>query len=366
MGKRELLIVVGFLVAGAVVYQFTAPPPAEGRSFTLRRLIDEIRSDIRRDSTNATVTVTGTLDVSRAVEEVRLSGINGRVEVHGEDRDDVAYEVRVHSTGPDATLAESYARRSVLIEDDLGKSIWLRMDYPPEGQQRSEITLRLPRRMALRLEGGNAISINALRALRLEAVTGEAVIDDVAELGGTHRNGRLTVTGAGSVSLTLTSSRATFTGVSGPIALRASRGETHISDSTGAVEIEQTSNELRLVGHDGTITISGTGGEVYVEQPQREVRVDVRNTEVSVTLDRAVPVTVLTTNQPIVLRLAGPPPIVLDARITDRGTITADDFQLMPTVDGNQSSIEHAFDGARATRVLLRNRRDDIVIRLGK
>ena len=62
MGRRELLIIGAFFLIGAVVYQFTAPPPAEGRGFTLRRLIDEIRSDIRRDSSDATNTVTDTIE----------------------------------------------------------------------------------------------------------------------------------------------------------------------------------------------------------------------------------------------------------------------------------------------------------------
>jgi hypothetical protein len=148
--------------------------------------------------------------------------------------------------------------------------------------------------------------------------------------------------------------------------LRASRGETLVSASTGSLEIEQTSNELRIVEHDGMVTVTGSGGEVHVEHPRGEVRVDVRNTEVDVLLDAAVPVTILTSNEPILLRLDGPPAIVLDARVSESGTITADDFQLTPTVAGNQSTIEHSFDGARGARVLLRNRRDDIVIRRDK
>ena len=36
MGKRELLLVVGFVIVGVVVYQVTAPPPAPGeRGFSL-------------------------------------------------------------------------------------------------------------------------------------------------------------------------------------------------------------------------------------------------------------------------------------------------------------------------------------------
>ena len=44
MGKRELLLVVGFLLAGAIVYQATAPPPAPGeRSFSWTQVVEHFR-----------------------------------------------------------------------------------------------------------------------------------------------------------------------------------------------------------------------------------------------------------------------------------------------------------------------------------
>ena len=48
MGKRELILIVVFVMLGATVYQFTAPPPAPGeRSFSLSGIIDEMRLEVR-------------------------------------------------------------------------------------------------------------------------------------------------------------------------------------------------------------------------------------------------------------------------------------------------------------------------------
>jgi len=44
MGKRELVLVVGFVLLGVVVYQFTAPPPPPGsEGFSVGGLIRHIR-----------------------------------------------------------------------------------------------------------------------------------------------------------------------------------------------------------------------------------------------------------------------------------------------------------------------------------
>ena len=65
MGKRELVIAVLFIVAGVVVYQVTAPPsdPSNG-GFSLRRMADEIRREIRGQRETAETTFTATRPVA--------------------------------------------------------------------------------------------------------------------------------------------------------------------------------------------------------------------------------------------------------------------------------------------------------------
>jgi len=367
MGRRELLIIVGFFAVGSLLYWWTAPPATESSRFSLGRLVDEIRADIRRDSSDTTFTHAGTIALSGSVAEVRLSGVTGDVLVTGEDRADIAFELLVHSTGPDEATAVEYAKSTALVEDDLGGTLGLRVSYPPEGRQRTEIVMRVPSRLGLRVEtqsSSNTSVISDLRAVRLEGTVGETTLERIAgEVSGSHRNGRLTVTGAGSVSLTLQQSRATFADVTGGLALNATRGETRIVGSGGAIEIEQANNELRIEEHDGAIRVSGSGGQVEIVGPRREVEVDVRRAEVEVVLARAVGVTVITTDEPLRLVLEGQPAITLDAVIAGSGEIDAGDVGLTATRGQDQTSLTHAFADPAPTRVVLRNRRDDIVIR---
>ncbi len=367
MGRRELLIIVGFFAVGSMLYWWTAPPSTESTGFSLRRLVDEIRADIRSDASDATFTHTGTIVPSTFVAEVRLSNVTGDLRVIGEERDDIGYELMVHSTGPDEATATEYAKRTVLVEDDLGDTLGLRVSYPPEARQRTEIVLRLPRRLGLRVEGGNSSDISNLAFLRLEGTVGETTAGGIeGEVGGSHRNGRLTVTGAGSVSLTLQQSRATFAEVTDGLKLNATRGETHITGSRGPIEIEQSNNELRIEEHDGVIRVSGSGGQVEIVSPQREVEIDVRRAEVEVVVTRAVAMTVITTDEPLRLVLDGTPAITLDAMIAGDGEIDAADVGLTATPGEDQTSLTHAFGDPAPARVVLRNRRDDIVIRARK
>jgi len=368
MGKRELLIVVAFVAVGALLYRLTAPPVRQDRGFSLGRLIDEIRADIRSDATSATVTHASTIEVPATLEEVRLSGITGQIVVTGEERADIAFELEVQSTGPDEQTATEYARRTVLVEDDLGETLGLRVSYPPEARQNTAITVRVPQRLRVRVEGGssrgNSGEFRDIGSLRLEGVIGEVTAERIAgEVSGSHRNGRLMVTDAGSVVLTLLGSRAEISGVREHISLNASRGETRISGSTGPVKIELSNTELTIEENEGGVEVGGSGGQVDIVDPRAEVTVDVRRSEVTVTLARPVPVTVITTDEPLRLLLDGPPSIVVDAVITGNGDLIAEEFGLTATEGQDERSLMHAFGKEATVRVALRNRRDDIVIR---
>ena len=54
MGKRELLLICGFAVVGALVYYATAPEAAPGQSgFSIGRLMEEVKREIRGNQRSA-------------------------------------------------------------------------------------------------------------------------------------------------------------------------------------------------------------------------------------------------------------------------------------------------------------------------
>ena len=70
MGKRELLLVLGFAVVGTLVYQLTARPSAESSShFSVNAVVDHLRRAVRGNQANAEVVTTDDHALSAATTE---------------------------------------------------------------------------------------------------------------------------------------------------------------------------------------------------------------------------------------------------------------------------------------------------------
>jgi hypothetical protein len=364
MGKRELLIAVCFIAIGFIAYQLTAPPPKDGeRGFSLSRIFSQIRSEMRSNSTRVQHKHEGTLPMSAELDELRLNpGRSSATIVTAEDRKDIAYELQVESTGPDEATALKYAKETALKTDDMGSALAISVFYPAGGRQTSTLTLRVPAALAVRLESGSRSRVKGVRAVMLGAVSGETLLNEVkGAVTGTHRQGDLTVTRAGSVNLTLVSSRAKFSEIDRALTLNARAGESEVSQSRGTVEITATNSETTVTGHDGPVQISGEGGVFRLKSPKKESRVDVRRAEVIIELQLPVSVTAFTTDETLRLELDGAVPIDLDASVSSGGSVQASDFSLHADKSGDASRLHHVF-GDKGARVVLRNTRADIVI----
>src|SRR4051794_30478875 len=109
MGKRELLLILGFAVVGTLVYQFTARPSAESSShFSVNAVVDHLRQAVRGNQANAEVVTTETHALSAATTEIRIAFANSSesLTITGEDRSDVESELKVWSNGYDDAEAQ--------------------------------------------------------------------------------------------------------------------------------------------------------------------------------------------------------------------------------------------------------------------
>jgi hypothetical protein len=367
MGKRELIIAAAFVVVAALAYQFTAPAAKPGeRRFSLGQMFSNIKSEIRANSASATVTKTGVVPLKPGIAEVRLTtGRSTPITVIGEKRDDVAYEAIVEATGPDEAAARDYAERTKVTSDEIGTAQKIDVVFTQEGQRSARVTIRVPTRLLVRIEGSGHVVASDVRAIDLKNVTGDVSLTGITEkLTGSHRSGELTVTKAGAVELTLSSSRARLTDVDGGITLNGRNGDCVIASSRGTVEATMTNAEFTVTDHDGPVHVSGELGRVRIVSPTKELAVDVRRMSVEVTLGPAVAAMIITSGEPLKLSLAGPPAISLDALATD-GAIRVTDLPLQPVKDDRGMRLS-APVGAGGPRVVLRNAGADIVITLRK
>ncbi len=363
MGKREVFILAGFIVIGVVVYQFTAPPPTGESSFSFANWFGEVRRDMRGNPGRAELTQTVTLPLEAAHREVRIQRIGRAVSVIGEDRTDIEYTYTVTSTGPDDETAKAYAERTVLERDDVADSLVLRVDYPAEGTQETALIIKVPSSMNVRVENANGVTMTDIAGAHIEAARGAVTLSNITgAVNGSHQDGAVTVTNAGVVKMRLTRLRSKFENVTGPITLDVRDGECDILNSGGATEIDSLRATLTLTNHRGEVIVRGNDGRVTLEAPLAESRVDMRRTEVEVTLTGAVPVTIVTTDQTARVIIKDSAQVALDAGSTD-GRIQAADVNLTPVIDGNNSSLVHTFGTGSGARVTVRNTRGEIVIR---
>jgi hypothetical protein len=237
MGKRELLLIVGFFVVGAIVYQFTAPAPAPGeRSFAPGQLIEHVRRAMRGNRASAELSSKTTYPVEAGVSELRLADLKStNVTITGEDRSDIDAELRVHSNAYDDEEAQRTAKESVLKMDRAGGRMVFTVSYPPAGVQRGWITMKVPKRLAVQLQGGgNTLAISHLVGIELGGARGKVDISDIAGLvSGAHRGGDVQIVHAGAVKLTATGTDVKIDGVGGPMSVTMRGGDLTCGEIAG-------------------------------------------------------------------------------------------------------------------------------------
>ena len=91
MGKRELLLLVVFVVLGVGVYQVSAPAaPADAPGFSLSRLMQMAKAHFHGPQVRRTVTRTASLTVPEDIDTLDLGEIRGALVVEGTDRSEIA------------------------------------------------------------------------------------------------------------------------------------------------------------------------------------------------------------------------------------------------------------------------------------
>ncbi len=363
MGKREVLIIAGFVVVGALVYQFTAPPSTGTSSFSFANIFSEARRGMRGNPGRANVTHTATIPLEAGHRELRILRVSQSVTVVGEDRSDIEYALTVSSDGPDDETAKAYADKTVFERDDVAESLVLRVSYPDEASQQSTLVVKVPARLAVRVENAVGVTMTGVASAHIESARGEVTLTDIAgAVTGAHQDDDVTVTNAGSVKLRLLRLRSKFENVRDGLTLDARDGECTILKSAGAVEVESQRAEITVTGQRGPTIVRGSDGRVTLDSPGAESKVDMRRTEVEVTLTGNVPVTILTTDQTARVIIKETASVELDAMSTS-GTIQAADVNLTPETVGENTKLVHTFGTGRGARVTIRNTRGEIVVR---
>ena len=366
MGKRELLLIVAFVVIGAVVYQATAPPPAPGeRSFSPGRFIESLRRHIRGNPGSADVTTASTHPVGASVTELRIV-LRADVTVTGEDRADIAAELKVHSNGFDDAEAQQLAKQTVLKIDQAGSRLIATVTFPDPGSQRARLALKIPSRLLTGLDSTSGrLEVAGVAGVELLNTRGEAQIRKIAgRVTGTHRGGTLVVTDSGPVKLSTFGSDVRLEQIRNEVTLTIRGGDLKGSELAGPIDIDANGSDVELEKLDktgGIVRVNASGGSVSVKGLRTEGRIDARNADVDVIVDRAAPLAIYSEggNEVDLTPPAGG--YQLDAVATNASVSIADGSVPVVT-DGQQQRATGAVKGGGPT-ITIRSGRGSITVR---
>ena len=323
MGKRELLLVICFIVVGVVVYQVTAPSPAPGeRGLSLGRLIEAARREVGGNRAVAELTTTTMHALTSEMTELRITGQISEVEVQGQDRSDIESTLFVNSRAYNDAEAKQYAAESKLVADQTASALILRMQFPTPGRQRSTVKLKVPARLRIRVEpGSGTLDVKNVAAVEIAGTRGEVTLSQIAgRVEVSHRGGEVTIQDAGSLDFNGRAGSLKLTGVRGDTSIKMDGGgEITVANLAGSLNLESRNTDVTLENLESTrgpIRVNSIAGSVRMKGLRSEARIDVRNAELDVAMTAAATVAIYTENERVSLTLP-PGGYTLDALVID-------------------------------------------------
>jgi hypothetical protein len=367
MGKRELVLIAAFVLVGVVIYQVTAPPLAPGQEgFSFGRMIQNVRRNMQGGRTQAAVESSRTEAVGADIAELRLdSTVVGDLVVVGEDRQDAVLTLKASSNGTDEADAKRLAGLVSLQVRRSAAGLAVSIEYPPEGRQQGGLVARIPKRLTVRVEARSGrLEISDVAGAIVRGNRGETVVKNVtgdADL--SQRGGQLRLAHAGSLRLNLINASAEIADVGGVASVDASGGKLQLTGIVGPLDLKSRNSDVRLTGAPALkapLRLDMQAGELDIEGLRTEARIDGRNTEMRVTMDKAAPLTIYNSGENIVLV---PPPggYALDAIATDGG-FTSEEPAIKTTGDDRERRFTGPVRGGGPT-LTLRATRGRIEIR---
>jgi hypothetical protein len=366
MGKRELLLIIGFLCVGIVAYQVTAPADAAGTGFSVSGLIDKIRREIRGQNYELQTDRTASAEPDAEVTAIRLDGLRGTVTITGEDRRDVSASLHVSVYGADEAQARAFRDAVTLGFEPDGETLNLRARVRTDEMRRGphvQLVVRIPKRLGVRLSlGGGEVEVAHAASVVFERGSGKAVLSDISgAITGEFGSGTLEIDQAGSVEIETRRSEVRIVNVAGPLKLDAQSGDVRVREVHGPSQLTLERTDSEIEDLSGALEVEGNGGDLRVRNVKAPVKISVERMDVSITLAAPAQVEASTMGDTHELALPSSGGVTLRAVATN-GEIRASDSAITVVGQGEERRAEATLRGG-GPLIKLESHRGDIVIR---
>jgi hypothetical protein len=355
MGKRELLMIVGFLVIGALVYQLAAPaaPDAEaGRSW--HDVFQHIRGEMF--GARARVPVERPLSVTVAAETrtLDLGEVNGRIEVVGEDRDTVEGLARLTLAGMDETDedAKRAAEGLTLAFEPNGDRLVLKLTHKDEwrinrsgrGRPSLDVRVKIPSRLALAFDVSGVADVQDTAGVDVGGSRGSVTLRRIlGAVTGSQRDGTLEVSGAKGVDLEIRRVTLRLEKVSGEVEIEATDGGIEATGLTGKTTLKTRRVGIELVDQSGPLTIEASDGRAELRRLAAETDLELTRLALQADCAKAVAISGESSDGSVDFRL---PDAGLSLAIeTTEGSLVGPDGLPAPSRDGVKTTLEAEWRG---------------------
>ncbi len=318
MGKRELLLLVVFVVLGLGVYQVSAPAAeADAPGFSLSRLMQMAKAHLHGAQVRKTVTSTVTLAVDPAVTTLDLGDIRGTVVVAGSDRDDVEVRVDASIGGMDEAdiVQQEKALRVALTTS--GATASLVLESAVDRRPRYEIHVSMPGGLKLQVAGRGSVEVGGIAALHLAEFRGDLTVEEMAgPITGGLRDARAEFGPGTTMDLDVRNGRLRAESPSS-VTLRAERGSIDVMDPRGPVSITTDYARMDIRGTGGPVTITGEGGVIDLRDVAHPLNIDADRLTVSLAFATPVAATIAVRDDAVEVTLPREGGVQLEASIDD-------------------------------------------------
>lgn len=271
MGKRELVLILIFALAGAGAWHLSAPAsPADQAPFSFARVAQRMRARFGGNRVTAQVKKTAELPAPPALVTVIIRDAPVDITVVGEDRTTVAAELEATVAGPDDEAARARGRSVVLsLRADQDRAV-VDVEVPGRNMRRepARVTLRVPGRLAVEAPGlTGALEASDVARLRVDGaraqvrarrVTGTVTVSLLAgdvDVDGAHDVH--TDTRRADVRLARVTGDATLTAVDGRLTVHDVRGRVQIDSTRADIDMESSgTSPLRVTAKDARADIT--------------------------------------------------------------------------------------------------------------
>jgi Putative adhesin len=297
------MLIVGFVVLGALVYQVSAPAREPGNSsWSFGEIIDDIRREIRGNPGRAEVTSKHTHAVPAGINELRVTPRGSPITIVGENRTDIESELWVRSNGADDAEAKKLAEATKLVVEAAGPTLAVGFDFPEPGSQNARLHLRVPQNMVVQLEPSvGKVEVSGVAGVELENARGETIVKNITGRANVmHRGGDLTVEDVQSLRLNARGSEARLAKIRSECVLQLVAGSVKATNLAGPIEIDATNTDLTLEDLQATkapLKINAVEGTIMLRGLSSEARIDGRESEIDVALAAPAAVAIFNTGE---------------------------------------------------------------------